>query len=40
LTADVLFPDSPFANDDAAKDWYWGLEGRTLKAVLMSVSYR
>jgi hypothetical protein len=40
LTADVLFTDSPFANDEAAKDWYWGVEGRTLKAILMSVSYR
>ncbi len=40
LTADVLFTDSPFANDEAAKDWYWGVEGRALKAILMSVSYR
>lgn len=40
LTADVVFEGTPFANDDAAKDWYWGPEGRTLKAVLMSFSYR
>jgi hypothetical protein len=40
LTADVLFTDSPFANDEAAKDWYWGDEGRALKSVLMSFSYR
>ncbi|WP_458780170.1 hypothetical protein [Arthrobacter sp. D3-16] len=40
LTADVLFTGQPFANDDAAKEWYWGGEGRELKAVLMSFSYR
>ncbi|WP_461188217.1 hypothetical protein [Arthrobacter sp. Z4-13] len=40
LTADVLFTDSPFANDEAAKDWYWSDEGRALKSVLMSFSYR
>ncbi|WP_104043876.1 hypothetical protein [Arthrobacter sp. ZGTC412] len=40
LTADVLFADQPFANDEAAKEWYWGDEGRTLKAVLMSFTYR
>ncbi|MFF1252556.1 hypothetical protein ACFVYC_08680 [Pseudarthrobacter sp. NPDC058329] len=40
LTADVVFTGQPFADDDAAKDWYWGPEGRALKAVLMSFSYR
>jgi hypothetical protein len=40
LTADVLFAAAPFANDEAAKAWYWGVEGRALKAVLMSFSYR
>ena len=40
LTADVLFTEQPFANDQAAKDWYWGPEGKALKAVLMSFSYR
>ncbi|KRE89253.1 hypothetical protein [Arthrobacter sp. Soil764] len=40
LTADVLFEGRQFANDQAAKDWYWGDEGRTLKALLMSFSYR
>jgi hypothetical protein len=40
LSADVVFDGTPFANDEAAKDWYWGLDGRTLKAVLMSFSYR
>ena len=40
LTADVLFTGQPFANDEAAKGWYWGAEGRTLKALLMSFSYR
>lgn len=40
LTADVVFPDPPFANDEEAKAWYWGAEGQALKAVLMSLSYR
>jgi hypothetical protein len=40
LTADVLFDGPPFASDDAAKDWYWGADGKTLKAILMSFSYR
>lgn len=40
LSADVLFTGQPFANDDAAKAWYWGAEGKALKAVLMSFSYR
>lgn len=40
LAADVLFTGEPFANDDAAKAWYWGAEGQALKAVLMSFSYR
>ena len=40
LSADVLFDAQPFANDDAAKAWYWGAEGQALKAVLMSFSYR
>ncbi|MCU1566195.1 MAG: hypothetical protein JWQ56_1132 [Pseudarthrobacter sp.] len=40
LTADVVFTGAPFANDEAAKEWYWGAEGRTLKALLMSFCYR
>jgi hypothetical protein len=40
LTADVLFPRQPFTDDQAAKDWYWGDEGRALKGVLMSFTYR
>ena len=40
LTADVLFTGEPFADDVAAKAWYWGDEGRALKSVLMSFSYR
>lgn len=40
LTADVLFDGPPFASDDAAKDWYWGADGKTLKAILMSFTYR
>jgi hypothetical protein len=40
LTADVLFAGAPFADDVAAKAWYWGDEGRALKSVLMSFSYR
>lgn len=40
LTADVVFTGQPFANDEEAKAWYWGTEGQTLKAVLMSFSYR
>ncbi|RKO22804.1 hypothetical protein D7Z96_12585 [Pseudarthrobacter phenanthrenivorans] len=40
LTADVLFDGRQFANDEAAKEWYWSAEGRALKAVLMSFSYR
>jgi hypothetical protein len=40
LTADVLFDGRQFANDEAAKEWYWGDEGRSLKALLMSFSYR
>ncbi|GAA3402329.1 hypothetical protein GCM10011577_22070 [Pseudarthrobacter polychromogenes] len=40
LTADVVFDGPPFENDDAAKAWYWDAEGRTLKALLMSFSYR
>lgn len=40
LTADVLFTGQPFANDQAAKDWYWGDEGSTLQALLMSFSHR
>jgi hypothetical protein len=39
LTADVLFTGAPFADDVAAKAWYWG-DGRALKSVLMSFSYR
>ena len=40
LSADVLFSPQPFADDEAAKAWYWGAEGQALKAVLMSFSYR
>ena len=40
LTADVLFTGAPFASDEEAKAWYWGSEGQTLKALLMSFSYR
>ena len=40
LTADVLFTGPPFADDEAAKAWYWGAEGQALKSVLMSFSYR
>jgi hypothetical protein len=40
LTADVLFTEQPFTNDQAAKDWYWGAEGKALKSVLMSFSYQ
>lgn len=40
LTAEVVFTGQPFANDEEAKAWYWGTEGQTLKAVLMSHSYR
>ena len=40
LTADVVFDGPPFPDDDAAKAWYWGPEGATLKALLMSFSYR
>lgn len=40
LSADVLFGPQPFADDEAAKAWYWGAEGQALKAVLMSFSYR
>ena len=40
LSADVVFAGQPFANDEAAKEWYWGVEGQTLKAVLMSFTYR
>jgi hypothetical protein len=40
LTADVLFTADPFANDEAAKAWYWGGEGQALKAVLKSFTYR
>jgi len=40
LSADVLFAGTPFADDEAAKAWYWSGEGQALKAVLMSFSYR
>lgn len=40
LSADVMFEGTPFANDEAAKAWYWGADGRTLKAILMSFTYR
>lgn len=40
LAADVLFTGPPFANDEAAKAWYWGGDGQKLKALLMSFSYR
>ncbi len=40
LGADVLFHDRPFANDDAAKAWYWGEQGQALKAILASFTFR
>jgi len=40
LAADVLFAGAPFADDRAAKAWYWSGEGQALKAVLVSFSYR
>jgi hypothetical protein len=40
LTTDVLLDGRQFANDEAAKEWYWGDEGRSLKALLMSFTYR
>jgi hypothetical protein len=40
LTADVLFTEPRFAGDEAAQAWYWSDEGRALKSVLMSFSYR
>lgn len=40
LTADVLFDGPPFANDEAAKKWYWGADGKTLKGILMSFTHR
>ena len=40
LTADVLFTGPPFADDEAAKAWYWGGEGQALKSLLMSFTYR
>lgn len=40
LTADVLFTEPRFTGDEAAQAWYWSDEGRALKSVLMSFSYR
>ncbi|WP_411374713.1 hypothetical protein ACLH0K_17075 [Arthrobacter sp. MPF02] len=40
LSADVLFTEPRFDGDEAAQDWYWSDEGRALKSVLMSFSYR
>lgn len=40
LTADVLFTEPRFQGDEAAQAWYWSDEGRALKSVLMSFSYR
>lgn len=40
LTADVLFTAPRFEGDEAAQAWYWSDEGRALKSVLMSFSYR
>lgn len=40
LTADVLFTEPRFEGDEAAQAWYWSDEGRALKSVLMSFSYR
>jgi hypothetical protein len=40
LTADVLFDEPRFEGDEAAQTWYWSDEGRALKSVLMSFSYR
>ncbi|WP_240720907.1 hypothetical protein [Pseudarthrobacter sp. NamE2] len=40
LSADVLFTEPRFEGDEAAQIWYWSDEGRALKSVLMSFSYR
>lgn len=40
LTADVLFTEPRFEGAEAAQAWYWSEEGRVLKSVLMSFSYR
>lgn len=40
LTADVLFDEPRFEGPEAAQTWYWSAEGRALKSVLMSFSYR
>jgi hypothetical protein len=40
LTAEVLFTEPRFEGDEAAQAWYWSEEGRALKSVLMSFSYR
>jgi hypothetical protein len=40
LVADVKFIDNPFASDDAAKSWLTTAEGESLKALMLSMSYR
>ena len=40
LVAEVKFIDQPFASDAAANSWLAGVEGQSLKALLMSISYR
>ncbi|MCU1532666.1 MAG: hypothetical protein JWO49_2237 [Arthrobacter sp.] len=40
LVADVTFIENPFASDDAAKSWLASAEGKSLKALMLSLSYR
>lgn len=39
LVAEVKFIDNPFESDAAAKAWLAGAEGRSLKALLLSIDY-
>ena len=39
LVAEVKFIDNPFESDAAAKTWLSGAEGRSLKALLLSIDY-
>lgn len=40
LVADAQFIEKPFASDAAAKAWLASTEGQTIKALLLSVTYR
>ncbi len=40
LVAEVKFIEKPFASDAAARSWLAGVEGQSLKALLLSISYR